>query len=313
MVTVCVGLTPMVAGQTCPRPVAECSGTLYCGGEWDFEAGFYFTAHHLAGQSDGPPAGGNVSTIPADKWAHVAVGWKHWVSFPTWTTGGYWGTCSFNENKNCDNVYRGDRSQELTMTCANGVGVIYKSAAVPTGHRIRVEAYMKFTPNGDAPDVDHAIGLDPSGGTNPESTNVQWTTWQEQTPSPPQLAGVFNKGAAETVSLGTMITVFIRQRAFEPPCEGQTFMIDNVRVLDLGPDVPVIPFKPGDFDGDGDVDQVDFGLFQQCIRDGGINLQEESCLAADLNGDLIVDINDFDIFWDCLSGYGVPSDPACAG
>lgn len=242
---VCLGLSAVTAGQTCPRPAAECSSTLHCGGEWDFEAGFYFTSHHLAGQCAGPPGGGNVFCIPADKWAHVAVGWTHWASFPTWETGGYWGTCSFNENKNCDNVFRGNRSQELTMTCANGIGVIYKSAVVPVSHRIGVEAYMKFTPNGDAPDVEHAIGIDPSGGTNPASSGVQWTLWQEQTPSPPQPAGAFNKGTAEAVSLGPTITVFIRQQAFEPPCQGQTFMIDNVRILDLGPAAPTILVQPG--------------------------------------------------------------------
>ncbi len=245
LVALCIaGTAPIAAGQTCGRPAAECAGVLHCGGEWDFENGFYFTGHALAGRCEGPPGGGAVSCVPADKWAHVANGWAHWASFPTWPTGGYWGTCSFNENKNCDNVYRGNRSQELTMTCANGVGVIYKTAAVPPQHRIRVEAYMKFTPNGDAPDVEHAIGIDPAGGTNPASAAVRWTAWQEHTPSPPQPAGVFNRGTADAVSLGTTITVFIRQRAFEPPCQGQTFMVDHVRVLDLGPDGPVLRVEP---------------------------------------------------------------------
>jgi hypothetical protein len=186
----------VAAAQICPRPQADCTGALHCGGEWDFETGFYFTPHMLAGQCAGPPGGGNVSCVPADKQAHVAVGWSHWAAFPDWPTFGYWGTVSFNENKNCDNVYRGNRSQELTMTFANGVGVIYKQAAVPVDHRIRVEAYMKFTPNGSAPDVEHAIGIDPSGGTNPASPDVQWIIWQQQTPSPPQPAGVFNQGIA---------------------------------------------------------------------------------------------------------------------
>lgn len=228
-----------VLGQTCPRPPAECEGTLHCGGEWDFENGFYFTSHYLAGQCAGPP-GGAISCVPGDKKAQVAIGWTHWAAFPDWPTAGYWGTVSFNENKNCDNVYRGNRSQELTMTCANGVGVIYKQAAVPVDHRIRLEAHMKFTPNGAAPDVEHALGIDPFGGTDPTASHVQWVLWQEQTPSPPQPAGVFNQGFAEAVSMGPVITVFIRQRAFEPECQGQTFMIDHVRVIDLGPSAPTI-------------------------------------------------------------------------
>ncbi|MGQ9651524.1 MAG: hypothetical protein ACUVXJ_15565 [Phycisphaerae bacterium] len=217
-------------------PDTECVDALYCGGEWDFEAGAYFTTHHLAGQSSGPAEGGNITTVPSDKWAHVANGWTHWASFPTWPTAGHWGVCSFNENKNPVNVYRGHRSQELTLTCANGEGVIYKRAEVPQGHLIRVEAYMKFTPNGDARPVEHAIGIDPRGGTDPASEDVQWTNWQEEVPSPPQPDGVFNRGTAETVSQGPVITVFIRQRAYEPPCQGQTFMIDNVKVYDDGPE-----------------------------------------------------------------------------
>jgi hypothetical protein len=183
--------------------------------------------------------------VPADKVATIANGWTHWASFPTWPTGGYWGTCSFNENKNCDNVYRADRSQELTLTCANGVGVIYKTAAVPVNHRIRVEAFMKFTPNNAPSVVEHSIGIEPGGGTNPAAAGVQWTHWQEQTSSPPQPGGVFNKGTADAVSLGSTITVMLRQRAFEPPCHGQTFMLDHVRVYDLGPVGPALAVQPG--------------------------------------------------------------------
>ncbi|GMU23722.1 MAG: hypothetical protein AMXMBFR13_38000 [Phycisphaerae bacterium] len=404
----CQALAGVAAAQTCPRPPADCAGALHCGGEWDFEAGFYFTGHQLAGQCAGPPGGGNVFCVPADKWAHIGVGWNHWASFPTWATGGYWGVCSFNENKNCDNVYRGNRSQELTMTCANGVGAIYKTAAVPAGHRVKVEAWMKFTPNGAAPDVEHAIGIDPSGGTNPAAASVQWTSWQEQTPSPPQPAGVFNRGTAEAVALGSTITVFIRQRAFEPQCQGQTFMIDHVKVFDLGVAGPVLSVqppmltptaavdtnpgaqsftvanagtgllnysiaddaawlavapdagsstgeadtitvsysssdlsigthqglitvtspeildgeqtvtvtlkitgKPGDLDGDGDVDQSDFGAFQRCFSGSGLHPTDPECEGADLDGDIDVDQSDFDRFQGCMSGAGIPSDANC--
>lgn len=229
----------------CGLPAANCAGTLHCGGEWDFENGFYFTSHYLAGQCGSPPGGGNQSCVPSNKAAQVGAGWSHWASFPTWATPGYWGVCSFNANQNCANVLRGNNSQELTMTCANGVGVIYKTASVPAGHQIQVEAFMKFTPNGDTwPDVEHAIGIDPAGGTNPASANVQWTVWQQQAPSPPQPASVFNRGTAEAVSQGSTITVFIRQRAFEPPCMGQTFMIDNVKIYDLGVPGPALNVSP---------------------------------------------------------------------
>lgn len=224
------------AAQVCSRPAAEPDGALYSGGEWDFEGGMYFTGHCLAGQHAAPPDGGHESAVPPDKWANVGAGWTHWATFPTWKTGGYWGVASFNENKNCANVYRGSRSQEITLTCANGVGGVYRQAAVPPRHRIRVEAWMKFTPNGDARDVEHALGIDPLGGTDPASPRIQWTLWPNAVASPPQPPGEFNRGVVEAVSLGRTITVFIRQRAFEPVCQGQTFIFDSVRVFDLGPD-----------------------------------------------------------------------------
>lgn len=395
-------LTAACLAQTCPLPPADCTGALYCGGEWDFEAGFTFTPHMLAGQCAGPGGGGAVSCVPADKLAHVAVGWRHWASFPTWQTPGFWGTVAFNENKNCDNVYRGNRSQELTMTCANGAGVIYKQAAVAPQRRIRVQAMMKFTPNGAFPDVEHALGIDPAGGTDPASPGIQWAIWNQPA------AGRFNAAAVEAVSGGSIITVLIRQRAFEPSCEGQTFMIDDVKVFDLGPAGPAIAVeparldvtapvesgalsrpltirntgtstlsyavtagaswltvspdagsaagetdtlvvsldtadllegvyesaltvsaegaigspaavpvslritrKPGDFDGDRDVDQSDFGIFQQCYT-GPSNVQAApACAGTDFDGDADVDVADFARFQACFSGPGVSSNPHC--
>jgi polysaccharide biosynthesis protein PslG len=68
---------------------------------------------------------------------------------------------------------------------------------------------------------------------------------------------------------------------------------------------------PGDADGDGDVDQEDFGRFQACYtgRDAsGLSLE---CLFADMDRDGLADQRDFLIFWACMSGPGFPADPAC--
>lgn len=231
--------------QTCPLPPTDCTGALHCGGQWDFEAGMYHLPHYLAGQCGAPPGGGNQSCVPQDKTSTVGNGWTHWASFPTWTTPGYWGTPSFNENKNCANVHKGNRSQEITMTCANGVGVIYKHAAVPIGSRIKATAEMKFTPNGaEWPDVEHALGIDPTGGTNPTANSVQWFNWINPVPSPPQPSSVFNHVEGEVISQAANVTIYIRQLAYEPPCMGQTFLVDNVKVFDLGAPGPRILATP---------------------------------------------------------------------
>ncbi len=67
----------------------------------------------------------------------------------------------------------------------------------------------------------------------------------------------------------------------------------------------------GDMDGDGDVDQEDFGLFQACFTVSGEPISPE-CLSADIDEDELVNQSDLTLFVQCISGAGVPADPACA-
>lgn len=69
---------------------------------------------------------------------------------------------------------------------------------------------------------------------------------------------------------------------------------------------------PGDLDGDCDVDQSDFGIFQRCLT-GPTGLQEDpTCIAARLDTDADVDLDDFGVFQKCLRGANVPANPDCA-
>ena len=72
-------------------------------------------------------------------------------------------------------------------------------------------------------------------------------------------------------------------------------------------------FAPCDFDTDHDVDQVDFGQFQECYTQTGVMQTDPDCIGADLDGDGDVDPEDFVIFMGCLSGPGVEADTLCAG
>ncbi len=65
-----------------------------------------------------------------------------------------------------------------------------------------------------------------------------------------------------------------------------------------------------DFDGDGDVDQEDFGHFQVCLTGSGGAIVS-GCENAVLDGDTDVDAADLAVFVNCISGADVPVDPDC--
>ena len=69
---------------------------------------------------------------------------------------------------------------------------------------------------------------------------------------------------------------------------------------------------PGDMDGDGDVDQEDFGAYQVCLSGPVTSQTDPQCVRALLDDDPDVDISDTQIFVACLSGMNVPADPECA-
>jgi len=73
-----------------------------------------------------------------------------------------------------------------------------------------------------------------------------------------------------------------------------------------------------DFDGDGDVDQADFGVFQACLTSPAdpFELVNEAfdaaiCQCFDLDGDQDVDEDDFLGFLACASGPDIPADKSC--
>ena len=67
-----------------------------------------------------------------------------------------------------------------------------------------------------------------------------------------------------------------------------------------------------DFNGDGDVDQEDFGHLQACLTGPGNSQSAAECMDARLDLDDDVDQDDFAILQGCLSGANVPADRHCA-
>ncbi|UCD28397.1 MAG: hypothetical protein JSV03_15135, partial [Planctomycetota bacterium] len=68
---------------------------------------------------------------------------------------------------------------------------------------------------------------------------------------------------------------------------------------------------PGDCDGDFDVDQEDFVLFESCASGPAIPYTGD-CSDADFDSDGDVDQDDFAIFQCCYSGENIAADPNCA-
>jgi hypothetical protein len=69
-----------------------------------------------------------------------------------------------------------------------------------------------------------------------------------------------------------------------------------------------LTLQAGDFDADLDVDQADFGHFQNCLGDMGAPYVA-GCRDADLDENGAVDANDFAPFQQCWSGPNLP--PGC--
>lgn len=79
------------------------------------------------------------------------------------------------------------------------------------------------------------------------------------------------------------------------------------------PGVPAVcaTHSIGDFDGDGDVDQEDFGRFQACMTASGVLQNAPACLPAMLDSDMDVDQADLVIFVRCHTQAGVAANPDC--
>lgn len=100
--------------------------------------------------------------------------------------------------------------------------------------------------------------------------------------------------AVALLALAAFLCVLVTGRSLASPCND--------------------PFA--DVDGDGDVDQSDFGLFQVCLTgDGGGVLAGCDCFDRPEEGspfgDNDVDGDDLLAFEACAIGPGIPADPEC--
>lgn len=68
---------------------------------------------------------------------------------------------------------------------------------------------------------------------------------------------------------------------------------------------------PGDFDGDRDVDLVDFSHLQVCLSGFTVPQDDPDCQNAKLDGDADIDFDDVGVFLACITGPNIQGDPDC--
>ena len=77
-------------------------------------------------------------------------------------------------------------------------------------------------------------------------------------------------------------------------------------------DFALVSGVPGDFDGDDDVDQEDFGVFQKCLTGPDAGPPAPGCSLADIDPDNDVDAVDLGKFKQCRTGPEIPGSLTCA-
>jgi hypothetical protein len=106
-------------------------------------------------------------------------------------------------------------------------------------------------------------------------------------------SGVVSGWTPTLADLGTLVTFEIRA-ANSQGSDTETWQ--------------VLVRSAADFDGDGDVDQADFGLLQACFTPMGGPLPA-GCEHVNLDGDPDIDQDDFNLFMPCVGGPNAP--PGC--
>jgi hypothetical protein len=66
-----------------------------------------------------------------------------------------------------------------------------------------------------------------------------------------------------------------------------------------------------DDDGDGDVDQADFSVFQTCFTGPDAPFDCPRCRCMNADGDQDIDGEDLSGFEECASGPGIPASATC--
>ena len=130
-----------------------------------------------------------------------------------------------HEYKNIDNVFSGERSQEITFDFISAEAGIYKQAQTIPGHRYKIEAWGKHI-RSESP-VELWLGVDLTGDENRQAPSVTWHPWDEQAED----TWVHTQVSIQATGPG--LTAFLKGR-HPVAVQGGATLLDDVRVADLG-------------------------------------------------------------------------------
>lgn len=160
----------------------------------------------------------------------------------------------------------------------------------------------------DSDSITFWIGIDPSGGTDPNAAGIEWSAPVDQ------VDGGWSQISVSAVATSSTITLFIKAQNPDPGY-GEAHM-DDAELVDNGPgvDPPTIVWGDDSQPSDGDVDQEDFGAFQVCLTGPNNPIPPTAttagghlCTMFDADDDNDVDLSDFGMFQRCYSGPGATS------
>jgi len=176
------------------------------GGTWDFEDGFQPWVNPFR---DVCPGSG------------LANGWTGFTSRDQF------GSACLNQTVWKDNVHSGESAQEVTFAYVGIEAGVYRPAPTIPGHRYTIEAHMRreFSPA----KVSVFVGVDFTGGTNWEADTVQWFPWNED------VDDAWGATSVTVTATGETMTVFLKG-SHPYPEPGGTLRLDNVSIVDIGPE-----------------------------------------------------------------------------
>jgi PKD repeat protein len=203
-------------------------------------------------------------------------------------------------------AWAGLHSQQFGETSGGFTGGVRQVVAVTAGRSYRLDHWMKHETYGVNNALAYHVGYDYTGQTsNPNAPSLTWTG--NLLANPRRETDWWYRHTLEFTATGPQVSIWFKgtQPSGRSPWR---IMLDEVALTRTS--TPPAVFI-GDFDGDGDVDQSDFGHLQACLSGAGQPQADPACAAARLDADPDVDSDDFGLFQQCHGAPNQEPPPEC--